>query len=157
MRRHFLLDENILYHAIKGVNEHNEFDLASLELVVKIAANCHSIILNAFLEARYNSHLNQLRTDRSTILQPLFFVNTFMKNRAKTVWQDAPLPRIPNSCEIPAEDTDIVRSALVTHPVVVSNDEDLREAINGCEALNLRALSARDALELANEPCTEAE
>jgi len=155
MKRHFLLDENILYHAIKGVNEHNEFDLSSMDLVVRIADNCHSIILNAFLEARYNSHLNQLRTDRSTLLQPIFFVNVFVKNRAKTVWQDAPLPHIPNSCEIPAEDIDIVRSALVTHPVVVSNDAGLRAAINACEALNLRALSARDALQLANEPCSE--
>jgi hypothetical protein len=147
----FLLDENLLYHSIKGVDLYGNLDLSSTQLVVLIAQNCHSIRYNPFLLARYRHHLSILKNEKSKILDPVFFERLFFGNSLKAVREDAEPPQLPVNAHIPNEDIDVVRAALISHPKFISNDPELREAINACQQLHLTALTPQDAMQFASQ------
>ena len=151
MKYRFLLDENVLHHAIRGVDEHNSLDLTAAQLVLLIARNCHRVLLNRFLHARYQDHLKALERTRSGVLQPIFLLSQFVNNSAKVVWESDDPPNLPGSANIPAEDVEVVRAALISHPLFVTSDQKLREAINTCPALHLTALTPAEAIARAQE------
>ena len=151
MKHRFLLDENILHHAIKGVDKHDNEDFSAAYLVLFIASNCHTIVLNDFLQRRYNVHLKQLATVKSGILQPIFVLKQMVFNASKVARENDVPPDLPANCQIPAEDVDVVKAALISHPIIVTADDDLRLAVNACEALHLRAMDPVAALELAHD------
>ncbi len=148
-----MLDEIILHQAIKGVDRDNNADFTCAHLLVLIARNCHSIVLNQFLRTRYLAHIGKLKGVKSGALQPLFVLNNLVLNSQKAVWQFENPPGLPSGCRIPSEDVDVVRAALISHPVFVTDDEDLKVAIDNCEALHLRAMFPPEALLLAGEKC----
>ena len=150
MKHHFLLDENVFHHAVKGVDNYDNEDSTSAELILRIARNCHRIVINPFLARRYRRHLQTLQAARG-VLQASFLINRVIENSEKLVWQHDPLPALPQGCMIPAEDVEIVRSALITHPRFVTPEDELRNAINRCEALHLRAIGPAEALDFASE------
>jgi len=151
MKHRFLLDKNIFHHAIKGVDKNDIPDLTCANLILLITSNCHRIVINGFLRSRYIFHLNNLMLNRSGVLQPLFVLNQLVHNSLKFVpeWEEP--PALPSSCRVPDEDVNVVRAALISHPKIVTADEDLKNAINECEALHLEALSPADAIILASE------
>ncbi|MGO9643068.1 MAG: hypothetical protein ACLP1Y_17390 [Candidatus Acidiferrales bacterium] len=151
MKYHFLLDENILHHAIRGVDSHERPDLTSARLVLLIAQNCHRIVLNEFLVSRYTKQLEKLKALKSPVLGPAFLAKALVHNESKFVMQFNAPPRLPKRCGVPAEDADVVRAALISHPIFVSAEDGLRRAVNDCEALHLRAISPEEALILAHE------
>lgn len=151
MKHSFLLDENIFYHSIKGTDLHGNPDLAAMQLVVLIATKCHSIRYNRFLLERYLGHLSSLANDRTKLLEPVFFQRHFFSNPLKAVIETAAPPHLPKNANIPNEDKDVVRAALVSHPKFVTNDPTLQRAINDCEALHLVALTPLQAMEFASE------
>jgi hypothetical protein len=151
VKHSFLLDENLFYHSVKGVDLYGNLDLSSTQLVVLIAQNCHSIRYNTFLLGRYRHHLSILKNEKSKILDPVFFERLFFGNSLKAVREDAEPPKLPANARIPNEDVDVVRAALVSHPKFISNDPELREAINGCQQLHLTALTPQDAMQFASE------
>jgi len=151
VKHSFLLDENILYHSIKGVDLYGNPDLTAMQLLVMIATNCHSIRYNAYLLARYRHHLAALRDEPSKVLQPVFFQRFFFGNSVKAVMEDADPPPLPKNANIPNEDIDVVRAALISRPKFVTNDPDLRNAINACQALYLTAITPAQAVQLASE------
>jgi hypothetical protein len=151
VKHSFLLDENILYHSIKGVDLYGNLDLSSAQLVVLIARNCHSIRYNAFLLGRYRHHLSILKNEKSKILDPIFFERLFFGNSLKAVSENAVPPQLPASAHIPNEDIDVVRAALVSHPKFITNDPELREAINSCQQLHLAAMNSQQAMQFASE------
>jgi hypothetical protein len=151
VKHSFLLDENILYHSIKGIDLQGNQDLAAMELVVRIARNCHSIRYNRFLLGRYTNHLNTLKNDPANILNPLFFQRHFFANSLKAIREDAEPPHLPSSANIPNEDVDVVRAALISHPKFITNDPELKQAILKCEQLHLTALSPGEAIQYALE------
>jgi hypothetical protein len=60
------------------------------------------------------------------------------------------LPELPKNVSLPYEDRDMVKTALISRPILVTNDSGLRDAVNAqYEVLGLKALDAREALELA--------
>jgi len=89
VKHSFLLDENILYRSIQGVDPNGEFDLASMHLVLLIAQNCHSIRYNSFLLTRYMHHLSILKNEKSKMLDPLFFHRLFFGNSLKAFMEHA--------------------------------------------------------------------
>jgi hypothetical protein len=112
VKHRFLLDENVLYHAIRGVDRHNNFDLTCTELLVRISRNCHKIIVSTFLWQRYTVRVNALKQHRPGVLQPAFVLGELIYNSAKFVAEYNNPPQLPASCHIPAEDVDIVRAAM---------------------------------------------
>ncbi len=151
MKHSFLLDENLLYRSIQGVDPNGELGLASMHLVLLIAQNCHSIRYNSFLLTRYMHHLSILKNEKSKILDPLFFHRLFFGNSLKAVMEHAEPPPLPSSARIPNEDIDVVRAALVSHPKFITNDPDLMEAINSCQQLHLTALTPQQAMQFASQ------
>ena len=151
MKHRFLLDENILYHAIKGVDKHDNPDLTCAELMLLIARNCHTITLNRFLQRRYAVHMKELERVNAGVLQPIFLLRELIHNADKVVMEYDDPPALPEHSQIPREDIDVVRAALISHPIFVTAEDDLREAISKCEALHLRAMRPTEALDLARE------
>lgn len=153
MKHKFLLDENILHFAIKGINEHDELDETSTELVRLIASNCHRIILNEFLRSRYWQQLNKIRGSRSGswAQERISFINEVMHKAEKVSFEANEYPDLPHGAVIPAEDVEIVRIARIASAIVISGDDELRNQINAQPQLGLRALRPSEALPLASE------
>lgn len=99
---------------------------------------------------RYQSALKELHGQGGP-LQPLFVLKNLVHNSEKAVPQYETPPKLPENAAIPEEDMEIVRAALITHPVFVTNEPALVTAIHDCEALHLRALGSQEALLLAQE------
>lgn len=74
-----------------------------------------------------------------------------VQNSLKFVWDPDNPPALPSGCVIAAEDIEVVRGALISNPQFVTSDDELREAINTCEALHLEAMAPADALILARD------
>ena len=151
MKHKFLLDENVLYHYVKGVDAHDNPDSTATELILLIGKNCHSITIDSKLWQKYWTHLKLLQRERPKALEPLFFITQLMKNSAKALRETSDAPELPPDVVIPREDDHVVRAALISHPLVVTSDEELKDAINNQPALSLRALTLHEAIELAKE------
>ncbi len=155
MRQTFLLDENIIYHAIRGVDEHNQPDTTTAELLVAIAKICHGIFVHQHLLDAYNKALKSLRDypPRSPIA--LFFVKQLLYNSSKRgAVRQGELPPLPLAARkppaVPREDEWVVQAALISSPILVTNEAGLRDSVNGHrDALGLRAMDAREALNFA--------
>jgi hypothetical protein len=155
VKHSFLLDENILFHSIKGTDLHGNPDLTAMRLVILIATNCHSIRYNSVLLERYRHQLAKLKNERSKYLEPTFFYRFFFGNSLKAVMEDAEPPHLPQNAKIPDDDIPIVRAALISHPKLVTNDPTLMDAVNACEHLHLTALTPEQAMPFAAETCNQ--
>lgn len=151
MKHRFLLDENILHFAIKGINEQGQADATSTELIKRIGANCHTTVVNRFLIERYWRHVTSMRIEpgRTFALEPVTFIKQVLMNSEKLRWEVEDPPPIPAGVLVPAEDVEIVRLALVAHTRIVTGDQDLRNAVNASPALALEAVTPAQALPLA--------
>ncbi len=155
MRLTFLLDENVLYHAIRGVDRHDKPDTTAAELIESISRICHRILVHQCLLDRYNRALRKLRDYPPRSNEAQAFVvgllhNTFKRGSV----ENCELPPLPPGVQIPSEDAEIVRAALISKPILVTNDSKLRDSVIAhSEALGLRAMSAQEALNFAeSEP-----
>ena len=151
MKHRFLLDENILYFAIYGVDEHDRPDRTSTELVRRIGANCHRIVVNNFLHRRYWVPINKALTEgrRPKAMEPVTFIVQLQMNSEKWSLELDDCPELPAGVAIPNEDIDIVRLALLAQAQIVTGDGRLRAAVNSAPVLGLRALTPSEALTLA--------
>ena len=61
MRLSFLLDENILYHAIRGVDLHDRPDDTATRLIHAIVGACHSLVIHEVVRVRYIKILDRLK------------------------------------------------------------------------------------------------
>lgn len=86
-----------------------------------------------------------------TAIAPAFFLIEFIHNSEKHLWELSEPPALPPGVAIPQEDIFFVRIALISHPLVVTADEELRAAINSQPVLGLKALSPTEAILLAND------
>ena len=146
-----MLDENILYHAARLVDQHDKPDDTAAELVRSIARICHRLTIHSVLLDKYWDILQKLLRDRSSAGQAIFFINVFMKNVDKRTLDYSDLPELPAGVRIPRKDEPIVRAALISLPIVVTADRPLREAIKVQPVLGLTALSTQKALEFVKQ------
>lgn len=142
----------ILYHAIKGVDEHENPDPTSSELVRLIGQNCHSIVANEEVRQRYERHLRALFARPPLLTQAVNFVTEIFYNSSKFVLEGAAAPELPAGVKVPKEDVYVVRAALLSRPTLVTEETGLRNAVNKQhDLLNLTALAPKDAIELAKD------
>ena len=78
MKHRFLLDLNIIYHAVRGVDRHDLPDTTCTELLLLIGKNCHRIVVNTYLYDEYLSRLRDLFAVKAPSLSPIFFVNQLL-------------------------------------------------------------------------------
>jgi rRNA-processing protein FCF1 len=151
VRYQFLLDENILYHAARGVDEHDRPDKTAADLIRSIARICHGLTIHQLLLEKYWRILQKLRQQLPSASQALFFITVFMKNLAKRTLEYDELPELPAGVRIPRKDEPIVRAALISFPIIVTADEELRDAIRNQPVLGLTALNAKEALDFVRK------
>lgn len=154
MKHTFLLDENILYYAIKGVDEQENEDLTALNLVRLILKNCHSIVYDLELCRRYSSHLKKLKAVKKFIpLGTELITKSLLYNteKAKIKYEEA--PTISEENNLPIKDIPVVRAAVYCGAkILVSGDENLRNIINSkFSHTGMLAFSPLEALRYARE------
>ncbi|MBI1955272.1 MAG: hypothetical protein HYS38_02660 [Acidobacteria bacterium] len=150
MKHKFLLDENILHFAIKGINDQGHDDPSAGELIRLIGQNCHSIAVNAELWDHYWQHLPGLLKAGASAPAPLLVIN-LLKTSHKLAWESSDLPEVPQEARIPRKDIYIVQLALVTKALIVTTDRPLKDAVLNYPAFGLTAFTPGEALELAKE------
>lgn len=157
MKYHFVLDENLLYLGIKGVDERGNKDTSTAQLLLSILKNCHKIVVDKELNRRFKRHLKALeKISRSESVIPGMdiFIRNLLQNKDKIIWHFLELEPAPDEPSIPKEDIHIVRIGYHFKAKVITADKELAEAISDSETLEkngVTALSPRDALELARE------
>ncbi|MHB8653121.1 MAG: hypothetical protein ACYDA9_04495 [Terriglobia bacterium] len=155
MRYNFLLDVNILHHAIRGVDRQENPDATCAELIHAIVRICHAVTIHESLQQKYWSDLQELFRVRPSHLEPLFFINEVIRRSEKRELEYNPLPDLPLGVKIPTEDIDVVRAALLSRPIIVTADVELLDAVNTQPILGLRALNPKDALDFAQRNLPE--
>jgi hypothetical protein len=151
VRHKFLLDENILYHAIRGVDRHNEPDATAARLILTIAEVCHSLVIHQQVLIKYIKILDKLKQERSPFLPPASFINQLLRRLEKRDIQYDDLPGLPTGCDVPKKDEYLVQAALISHPLFVTADEPLYNALKNHPELGIEVLWPHEALERAKE------
>jgi len=103
VKHRFLLDFNIIYHAVRGVDEHDEPDTTCAELLLLIGRNCHTIVVNSYLFQEYLARLNELFGTKAPALPPIYFLLQLLLKAEKFSQETEELPPIPQGIEIPHE------------------------------------------------------
>jgi hypothetical protein len=151
VKHRFLLDFNIIYHAVRGVDKYDNPDQTCAELLCLIGQNCHKIVVNEYLIGEYLKRIYNLYNTIAPALPPIYFIQQLLFKAEKFSQEIGELPTIPPGVDLPREDIEIVRSALVSRPILVAADEPLCEAVNNNVGLGLRAQSPELALVLARD------
>ena len=141
----------VIYHAIKGVDEAENPDQTSGELVRLIGENCHTVVADNELAERYSRHLKELLSIPSLLYKTTEFLWGVIYNASKFVVEATPAPELPPGVRVPRGDEYVLRAALVSNAVVVTADTRLLNDINSQPVLGLTALTPSDALELARD------
>jgi hypothetical protein len=150
VRHNFLLDENILYHAIRGVDLHDQPDDTAGRLIETIVEICHSLVIHDVVRVRYIKILDLLKSEKSRYLSPTYFFNQVLKRADKRTFEYEALPMLPEGCsDIPRKGRCIVRAALISRPLLVTADEPLYDAVRGHPELGIEVLWPHEALQRA--------
>lgn len=153
MKYRFLLDENILHFAIKGVDEFDQPNTTSTELVRLIGSNCHRIILNQYLIDCYWHQIAKIRAERQKprAMEPVAFVVGLLHKAEKCSFEANDCPELPAGVVVPRKDIEIVKIARHAKVRIVTGDGPLWDAVNGSSLLQLQALTPVQAVPLASE------
>lgn len=151
MRHNFLLDDNIIYFAIRGVDRHDHPDDTAARLVQTIVKVCHSLVIHEVVRVRYLKILDQLRSKRSRFVSPTYVFKQLLQRADKRTFQYDDLPALPTVAKVPRKDEYLVQAALISHPLVVTGDEPLYDALKSQPGLGIEVLWPQEALERAKE------
>ena len=142
----------MIYFAIEEKDDKGEADETCAELIRLIGANCHSIIVDRVLADKYSSHVGELAAKPPLLTQASLFVTEVLANSSKLIRESAEAPELPPGVHVPREDEYVVRTALISKPIVVTAERKLLNAINLQVAdLRLKAVTPAEALELAKD------
>ena len=152
MKHRFLLDINIVYYAVKGVDENRHPDETCVDLFKLILLNCHTMRMDEVVLGKYKEHLAWLQRDRESVVESLRLVISLFQNSQKAVLEQGDPPDLPQGIQVPQKDEYVVRAALVSQPTVVTRDNALKRSISeNAAALGFTAVSPAEALELAKD------
>lgn len=150
MKHRFLLDENILHFAIKGLNEQGQPDETSVRLTALIGLNCHTIVVNHLLLERYSRQMKRIQQEGSrAALERVSFIKQLFFKAEKWAFEQKGDAVLPAGIVVPRKDLEIVELAFFTETVIVTGDEPLRLAVNKSPELHIRAITPPEALALA--------
>ena len=153
MRHKFLLDENILYHAIRGVDRFDRPDDTATQLIRTIVEACHSLVIHDDVRAIYIKKLNELKRVRPAHLAPTYLFGQLLNRADKRTFEYEDLPELPEGCgDIPRKDQYLVQAALISRPLLVTADEGLYTALKNYPELGIEVLWPAEALLRAKEP-----
>jgi hypothetical protein len=156
VKLNFLLDENILYHAIRGVDLHDQPDDTATRLIQAIVGVCHSLVIHEVVRVRYVKILGRLKSEKSPHLAPAYFFKQVLNRADKRTFEYEELPALPEGCsDVPRKDEYVVRAALISRPLLVTADGPLYQAIRDHPELGIEVLWPREALQRAKLEAAE--
>ena len=144
----------VIFFAIKGENAQQQRDRTCADLLQLIGQNCHSLIADKTISRKYDSRLSEFFSQPQYQTQAALFLADVVYNPKKFVIETSEPPEIPSGVvgSVPHEDRYIVKAALISHPIVVTDEVALLNAINrNHELLGLKAITPSEALELAKD------
>jgi len=144
----------VLYFAIKEQNAEREQDETCTNLIQLISQNCHRIVVDKTMREKYDSHLSELFANPQYQTPTALFLTNFVYNSAKFTIETSQPPDLPAAAidSIPKEDHYVVTAGLISHPIIVTDEKELRDSINERhDVLGLKAIAPAEALELAKD------
>jgi len=144
----------VVFFAIKEENAERQRDRTCASLIDLIGQNCHSVVVDKTISLKYDSRLSGFFGQPQYQTQAMLFLANIVHYPQKLVVEASEPPEIPASLigKIPHEDHYIVKAALISHPIVVTDEVALLNAINrNHELLGLKAITPSEALELAKD------
>lgn len=159
MKRHFVLDENVLILAQKMENDRAKPDETALQLVRAIDANCHSLVITADCSQRWAKQLTSaskahapLTPNVMSIVTSLI-VNAAKDHRILGPSQIVEIPELEGMTGVDEGDRDFVRAAAsVADSILATTDSRLRAALDRhriTARFRFEALDPTNALRLA--------
>ena len=150
MKRKFIIDENIIYHAARGINKHDEESFDALYFLKELTKNCHKIILEKQLIEKYMKILSVLKEEAN--VYPIPHVDVFFKdilyNKEKWEQVTEEISTIEDNKNIPAEDQFLIEIGHHLSIPIITNDYNLIEDINNAPDLEITILNPVEALDL---------
>ena len=144
----------VIFFAIKEENAQQQRDKTCANLIELIGQNCHSLVVDKTMNAKYDSRLSEFFRQPHYQTQAALFLADVVHNPQKFFVEASAPPEVPPvvAGHIPREDHYVVKAALISHPIVVTDEKPLRDAINEHRSLlRLTAITPAEALELAKE------
>ncbi|GFO95847.1 hypothetical protein ig2599ANME_0028 [groundwater metagenome] len=136
MKYNFIVDENIFYCAIRGVDEHDIDDDSSEKFLGLLQKNCHKIYLDIFFNRRYERNI-QKRLEgllRETHLKlddkAVSLIRNIFHTKEKIIREFTEPSQFPEEETIPRKDLYIVRCANHFSAKIVTLDRGFRDAVN---------------------------
>lgn len=158
MKHNFIVDENIFYCAVRGVDEYDKRDTSSARFLTYLLKNCHKMCLdekyNRQFEKTIRIKLGKI-SKNEPILPGIDILMQEIVHTSEKMMRDFSNPgEFPDDEKIPHKDLYIARCANHFSAKVVTLDGDLKYAINANPFLKekgIEALRPEDAIPLAFE------
>ncbi len=158
MKYKFIVDENIFYCAIRGVDEQDNNDNSSARFLALLLKNCHKMHLDKEYNRRYEKNI-QKKLESISLDEYIFpgidkLIQEIVHNSDKTIRDFSNALEIPNEDSIPRKDLYIARCANHFSAKIVTLDREFRDAVNAHSSLKqngVEALHPKDAIKFVTE------
>lgn len=160
MKYKFVIDENIFYCAMRGVDEHDNRDTSSARFLAYLLKNCHKINLDKECNTRFEKIIrNKLETISKTETEPIlpgidYLIQDIVHTSEKIEREFSDSSQFPDEAAIPRKDLYIARCANHFSAKIVTLDKDFRDAVNSHTFLKKNGIEAhhpKDAIILVSE------
>lgn len=152
-KKTFVVDENIIYHAINGVDHQNNTDTSSALFLELLAKNCHKIYWEKRMIQKYLKIIGKIKRERKPNPVPKFdlLMNQILLNQSKYTWVENEVPVLDDQTGVSSEDIFLIENSLHSGFPIVTNDGTLKEEIAAKENLNIEILTAKEAIPLVSQ------
>lgn len=158
MKYKFIVDENIIYCAIRGVDEHDEKDTSSARFLANLLKNCHKIYLDKECNSRFQKNIlpkiERISNIESVLPGMDLLIQEIVHTQEKIIWDFSDSMQLPDEENIPRKDLYIARCANRFSARIVTLDREFREKINTHAYLKknvVTALKPEEAIPLVME------
>ena len=158
MKYKFIVDENIFYCALRGVDEHDNKDFSSAKFLAYLLKNCHTIYLDKECNRRYERTIKNIfeKIPKNESILPEIdrLIQNIFHTSEKIIRDFSGSLQFPDEGSIPRKDLYIARCANHFSAKIVTLDKDFREAVNVHGFLKpngVEAVHPKDAIKLVTE------
>ncbi len=158
MKHKFIVDENIFYCAIRGVDECDGIDTSSARFLAYLLKNCHKIYLdkecNKLFEKTIQNKLEIISKTEPILPEIDLLIQNMVHTLEKIIRDYTESSQFPDEEKIPRKDVFIARCANHFSATIVTLDREFRDAVNAHAFLKqngIKALHPKEAIALASE------
>ncbi len=158
MKYKFIVDENIFYCAIRGVDEYDKKDTSSARFLTYLLQNCHKICLDEKCNNRFERTI-RIKLGKISKTEPILpeidlLIQNIVHTSGKIIRNFSNSGQFPHDERIPRKDLYLARCANHFSAKIVTLDREFRDAVNAHAFLKkngIKALHPKEAITLAAE------